>query len=282
MTWPPARLTTSGCRWRARSPARRWPGLKETVLLHSTKESQLVDGMLANLSGESIIKEFKPSGVNYKLAVRLTGKFKTAFPDGKPEDKKDEKQMPRRRMARSRKRKRRMTRSRKPRATTRWCSSATRTCFTTSSRMREFDSPFGQLRSPCNANLNLAQNLVEQMTGDSNLIAVRSRATLSRPFTRVQAMQAEAEQKFQAEIKRLEDSCQRGTAQDQRIAGTEEGQGPALHPFARAADGVGEACARRRLTRGSASSRCRRICARRSSRCRRNSSGSTSWPCRWR
>ena len=34
-----------------------------------------------------------------------------------------------------------------------------------------------------NANLNLAQNIVEQMTGDNNLIAVRSRATLNRPFT---------------------------------------------------------------------------------------------------
>src|ERR1039458_10633034 len=66
-------------------------GLKETVLLHSSKDSQLVDAMLANLSGENIMKEFKPSGVQYNLAIRLTGKFKTAFPDGAPQDKKDEK-----------------------------------------------------------------------------------------------------------------------------------------------------------------------------------------------
>ena len=58
-----------------------------------------------------------------------------------------------------------------------------------------------------NANLNLAQNLVEQMTGDNNLIAVRSRATLNRPFTRVKEMEAAANEKFQSKIKRLEDSA---------------------------------------------------------------------------
>src|SRR5438445_1070867 len=60
-------------------------GLKETVLLKSTPESQLVDGFMANLGGENIMKEFKPSGTAYALAVRLAGKFKTAFPNGKPE-----------------------------------------------------------------------------------------------------------------------------------------------------------------------------------------------------
>ena len=47
--------------------------------------------MMASLSGESIMKDFKPSGTEYALAIRLTGKFKTAFPDGKPESKKDDK-----------------------------------------------------------------------------------------------------------------------------------------------------------------------------------------------
>ncbi|HLX68770.1 MAG TPA: GldG family protein, partial [Verrucomicrobiae bacterium] len=63
------------------------PGLKETVLLKSSVDSQLVDSMTANFSGENVLKEFKPSGIQYALAVRLTGQFKTAFPDGKPGDK---------------------------------------------------------------------------------------------------------------------------------------------------------------------------------------------------
>src|SRR5580704_9071774 len=62
-------------------------GLKETVLLNSTKEAELVDSMMASMGGASVLSGFKPSGVNYKLAIRLTGKFKTAFPDGSPENK---------------------------------------------------------------------------------------------------------------------------------------------------------------------------------------------------
>ncbi|MGH7968305.1 MAG: GldG family protein, partial [Limisphaerales bacterium] len=64
-------------------------GLKETVLLKSTKQSQLVEGFMAQLSADNIVKDFKPSGLQYALAVRLTGQFKTAFPNGKPEEKAD-------------------------------------------------------------------------------------------------------------------------------------------------------------------------------------------------
>ena len=72
--------------------------------------------------------------------------------------------------------------------------------------IREINSPFGQMRMPANANLNFAQNLVEQLAGDSNLIGVRSRATVSRPFTLVKKMQAASQERYQAEIKKLEDS----------------------------------------------------------------------------
>src|SRR2546423_13262874 len=67
--------------------------LKETVLLKTTTDSQLVEGFLAQMSGEQITKDFKASGTAYPIAIRLTGKFKTAFPDGKPKeaDKSDEK-----------------------------------------------------------------------------------------------------------------------------------------------------------------------------------------------
>jgi len=65
---------------------------------------------------------------------------------------------------------------------------------------------FGQrIVIPRNGNLNLAQSVVEQMTGDSNLIGVRSRATLNRPFTVVQDMQAKAEESYRAKIKQVED-----------------------------------------------------------------------------
>jgi ABC-type uncharacterized transport system involved in gliding motility auxiliary subunit len=62
--------------------------------------------------------------------------------------------------------------------------------------------------SEMNANLNLAQNLVEQMAGDNNLIGVRSRASQSRPFTRIKKMEAEAEARGEAKIAELQQSLQ--------------------------------------------------------------------------
>jgi ABC-type uncharacterized transport system involved in gliding motility auxiliary subunit len=173
------------------------------VLLHSSKDSQLVDAMLANLSGENIMREFKPSGVNYSLAIRLTGKFKTAFPDGEPQEKKDDKSAGEKKPD-----------EKKPGDSLKETKGDNAVVLFGDAdmlydpfTMRRIDSPFGAMQMAMNANLNLAQNIIEQMTGDSNLIAVRSRATLNRPFTRVKEMEAAANERFQSEIKRLQDSA---------------------------------------------------------------------------
>jgi gliding motility-associatede transport system auxiliary component len=67
---------------------------------------------------------------------------------------------------------------------------------------------FGTQYAPANGNLGFCQNAVEQLTGDNNLINVRSRATTDRPLTRIKDMEAAANERFQSEIKRLEDSGQ--------------------------------------------------------------------------
>ena len=59
---------------------------------------------------------------------------------------------------------------------------------------------------PANGNLAFAQSAIEQMAGDSNLVAVRSRASRERQFTVVKQMQAKAEAAFQSKIKTLETS----------------------------------------------------------------------------
>ena len=178
-------------------------GLKETVMLRSTKDSQLVDGFMAHLSGENVMKDFKPSGVQYALAVRLTGKFKTAFPGGPPEEKKDDD-----------KKDAKKTEDKKPEE---WLkeSKQDNTVILVGDADMLYDrvalqpvqTLFGTAYAPANGNLSFAQNAVEQLTGDDNLIAVRSRATIARPFTRVKAMEAAANEKFQSEIKQLEDSA---------------------------------------------------------------------------
>lgn len=171
-------------------------GLKSTVLLHSSEKSQLVEGFMAQFGGENITKEFKPSGKEYALAVRLTGKFKSAFPEGAPSGGD----------------------TNAPAATgTHLKESAKETAVVlvgdTDMLYDQFAAQvqnfFGQrMVFPMNGNLNLLQNMVEQNAGDENLIAVRSRATMNRPFTKVREMQAAAEDRFRSKIAELEKSLQ--------------------------------------------------------------------------
>jgi ABC-type uncharacterized transport system involved in gliding motility auxiliary subunit len=178
-------------------------GLKETVLLKTTKDSQLVDGMMANFGAENILKEFKPSGTEYALAVRLTGKFKTAFPGGKPEEKQEESAAEKKPEDKTEKADTSLKESKQDSAV---ILVGDADMFADEFSIRRANTPFGQIVTPMNANLNFAQNAIEQMSGDNNLIAVRSRALLNRPFTRVKAMQAEAESRYMAEIKKLQES----------------------------------------------------------------------------
>src|SRR5262245_20338047 len=71
-------------------------GLAARELVRSSPNSMLVDSMNATKSGDEATRSFKPSNQAMALALRLTGKFKTAFPDGlkeadKPAGKEDEK-----------------------------------------------------------------------------------------------------------------------------------------------------------------------------------------------
>jgi ABC-type uncharacterized transport system involved in gliding motility auxiliary subunit len=176
-------------------------GLKETVLLNSSKESELADGMMASMGGESILSGFKPSGVNYKLAVRLTGKFKTAFPDGKPVDKSSGDSTNQVAKAADNS----LKESKAENSVVLFGDSD---MLADDFSLRKMDGPFGAMVSPMNQNLDLAQNVIEQMSGDNNLIGVRSRATVNRPFTLINKMQAEAETRGQAKIDELQQSLQ--------------------------------------------------------------------------
>ncbi len=161
-------------------------GLKEDVLLKTTEKSQLVDGVTAQLNGQKIVDDFKASGTNYTLALRLSGKFKTAFPDGKPGE-----------------------------------TNAPAGGYLKESKGEGVVYLFGdtdflydpycvevnqmlRIASPRNGNLNLIQNLVEQAAGDANLIGARGRASLRRPFTVVQKMETEARLRYQAKIEGLD------------------------------------------------------------------------------
>ena len=172
-------------------------GLKETVLLHSTKDAELADAFMANLGGNAVMNGFKPAGVNYALAVRLTGKFKTAFPEGEPQEDTGQTNGAAPAAAGSLK---------ESKAETSVVLVGDSDMLADEFSLRKMQGPFGDLVSPMNANLDFAENLVEQMAGDSNLIGLRSRASLSRPFTRVKQLEAAAEASGEAKIDALQQS----------------------------------------------------------------------------
>ncbi len=176
-------------------------GLKKTVLLKSTTQSQLVEGFLAQMSGEAIVKDFKPSSTEYALAIRLSGQFKTAFPNGKPESAPPA-----------------PGEEKKPDApsTALKESAAENHVILVGDADMLFDQFCVQVQDffgqrvviPRNGNVNLAQNFVEQLSGDTALMNTRSRAIVQRQFTRVRDMQVKAEESYRAKIKGLEDSLQ--------------------------------------------------------------------------
>jgi ABC-type uncharacterized transport system involved in gliding motility auxiliary subunit len=175
------------------------PGLNETVLLTSTTDSQLVDGMLANFSSDNILKDFHPSGSEYALAVRLTGKFKTAFPDGKPDEKKDD-------AAKDKPPEKKEPSLKESAQDNTVILVGDSDMFYDGFTLRKINSAFGQMAMAMNGNLNFAENLVEQLSGDNNLITVRSRSLSDHPFTRVKKIEAEAQARFTDKIKELQDS----------------------------------------------------------------------------
>jgi len=183
-------------------------GLTQTVLIKSSTDSQLVEGMAAQMGGEQVLKDFKASGVEYALAVRLTGKFKTAFPEGKPKaaEAKPDEPKPDDKKPEDKKDDKVLKESTGEGAVVLVGDSD---FIQDQLTVQEIQNPFAggqRMVVPTNGNLAFVQGAVEQLSGDDNLIAVRSRASRERPFTVVRKMQADAEANYRNKIKELETS----------------------------------------------------------------------------
>ena len=177
------------------------PGLKETVLVKSTKEAELADAMIYDLTGDQILKNFSATGVEYPLAIKLTGKFKTAFPDGPPSEGTN-------------------TVSRPAGFLKQGTGDNTvilvgdADMLSDRFALREVNSIFGTMAVELNDNLSFAQNAIGQMSGNSDLIAMRSRGVENRPFIVIKKMETAAEMQYQGQIKELQDSL---AATEQRL-----------------------------------------------------------------
>src|SRR5882724_750110 len=171
-------------------------GLSETVLMKSSALSQLVDSFAATTQGEAAIRAFKPSGTEYPLAVRLTGKLKTAFPEGRPKPEDKTKAGPAKDAA-----------PLKESAAENAVVLVGDSDFINDGAAVEIQEIFGQrIVIPRNGNIAFAQALVDQFAGDPDLMKLRSRASAARPFTVIRDMEAKAQQAYLGKIKELEDN----------------------------------------------------------------------------
>jgi ABC-type uncharacterized transport system involved in gliding motility auxiliary subunit len=165
-------------------------GLAMSVLARSSTESELVDPAMARLGGAELAKNFKPSGVPYDLAIRLTGIFTSAFPGGAPDgDGGGDEGL------------------KESAVETSVILFGDSDMLRDQIAIREFPGPFGQrLVMPANGNIPLALAAVENLTGDTGLMTIRARAEGGRPFTLVRDMRVRAEAKYRDKIRQLESS----------------------------------------------------------------------------
>lgn len=177
--------------------------LKVTELVHSSPNSMLVDSMNATKSGDEATRSFKPSGKAMPLALRLTGKFKTAFPDGLKEDEK------------------------KPAAqgTPALRESPDNSVIVVADvdmladgAAVDVQDVFGRkVVVPSNGNLAFALGMVEQFAAGDDLISLRSRAAAFRPLTVVRELEAEAQKEYFGRIQALEEEKQKTQARLQEL-----------------------------------------------------------------
>jgi ABC-type uncharacterized transport system involved in gliding motility auxiliary subunit len=181
-------------------------GLTKTVLLKTSESVQPIEKFMAQGAPDRILRDFKPLEVSQALAIRLTGKFKTAYPDGKPKEDdaaKDE----------AKKDEAGATPPTAPGLKEATADSAVILVGDSDMLFDNFCVERGNFLGsnfvqPINDNLAMVQNMVEQLSGDSRLIGIRSRGAVRRPLEAIGKLQARAERQWQDQIKSFEDELQ--------------------------------------------------------------------------
>ena len=191
-------------------------GLKVTELITSSEQAKLVDGMSSQFNGDKIMDSFltgsedgKPvSTKKHTLALKLGGKFTTAFPNGKPATENAGSAKPG---------------ASKPASTEHLTESKedNHVCLIGDTDILVDDHFILQQRFRISENITFVQNLVDHF-GDDTLINIRSR-NQNRPFTTIVNLEKEAQTKFEGRLKKLEEEQQAILQEKTKLESTGEG-----------------------------------------------------------
>jgi len=182
-----------------------------TPLITSGTNSCMVDSFSARFGRDALRSAFKSGGVKLDLAVRLTGKFKTAFPEGRPKDADSTNAL---------------ARVDNGPVLTNGESTvilvgdadmlADRFC------VEELNFFGTKAYRPLNDNVNFLANSVEQIAGSRDLVGIRCRGKFSRVFDRVQALQEKAMQEWQEKETALQTKLQETQQQLRQLEATKD------------------------------------------------------------
>ncbi|HUQ26221.1 MAG TPA: GldG family protein [Burkholderiales bacterium] len=183
--------------------------LKAVELLKSSPNVMLVESAEAIKSGDEATKNFKPSGKPLPLALRLTGKFKTAFPEGIKEKNKPLPNTPALRES----------------ASENTVILVADVDMLADGAAVDVQDVFGRrVVVPSNGNLAFALGMVEQFAAGDALVSLRSRTASFRPLTVVRELEAEAQKQYFGRIRGLEEELQKTTARLQELQKAQGGK----------------------------------------------------------
>ena len=185
---------------------------KYEPLLRSSANSALEEVYRVRMTANEIRRDFKSSNQEYDLAVKLTGIFKTAFPDGKPpSSEKDADKGPAKTAQPI------LKEGKKP-ATIIIVADSDMLYdgyYVNKQKFLGFD-----LARIFNDNLNFLLNACEMLSGGQELINIRSRGRFEKPFTRVRALEERAQMKWlvreQELVKKVDETNQKLAQLDQK------------------------------------------------------------------
>jgi ABC-type uncharacterized transport system involved in gliding motility auxiliary subunit len=175
-------------------------------LLTTSANSGTSPAATARFGSEAMQRDYRAAGAPQNLAVKLTGKFKTAFPDGRPKTEEDDKDK-----AKDDKVADNDTTLKEGESTIVVIADVDMLADITN--VEDVRTPFGNMRQQVSNNGTLLANLVDQLAGDQDLISIRSRAEVDRRFTKVEELRKKAQLKFEDKMtelnKQLQDAEQR-------------------------------------------------------------------------
>jgi ABC-type uncharacterized transport system involved in gliding motility auxiliary subunit len=168
----------------------------EPLLMSSASAAPLPASRFTPMMDPASLRDgFKPTGIRYAIAARITGPVASAYPQGAPADQKPASGPPLAHLAKS-------------------TAPANIVIVADTDMLMDYmwvqtREILGQRVAQAFANNgDFVANAIDNLAGSSALISIRGRATFSRPFERIEALKRQADDRLRAKVLELQQELQ--------------------------------------------------------------------------